>query len=119
MDEFDLSATFLVLTDVADERAKQHAKWGEQNWPDGTGGAAEATFATAAKEICDLSVRLGKCTFSNILREEFHEVMAESDPAKLRTELIQLAAVAVQWAEAIDRRIKSSQEQVSNPKENP
>lgn len=30
--------------------------------------------------------------------------MAEKDPVNLRAELIQVAAVAVAWVEAIDRR---------------
>jgi len=34
--------------------------------------------------------------------------IAERDPAKLRAELIQVAAVAVQWIQAIDRRMTSS-----------
>jgi hypothetical protein len=40
----------------------------------------------------------------DILEEEVAEAAAESDPAKLRAELVQVAAVAVAWIEAIDRR---------------
>jgi hypothetical protein len=39
-----------------------------------------------------------------ILREEVYEAFAEEDPAALRTELIQVAAVAATWVDAIDRR---------------
>ncbi|TIH26025.1 NUDIX hydrolase, partial [Subtercola vilae] len=42
--------------------------------------------------------------WQDILLEEVFEAFAESDTSKLRTELIQVAAVAQQWVEAIDRR---------------
>ena len=41
---------------------------------------------------------------ADILAEEVAEVYAESDPDRLRAELIQVAAVCVQWIEAIDGR---------------
>jgi malonyl CoA-acyl carrier protein transacylase len=43
-------------------------------------------------------------TWEHILTEEHYEAMAEEDPTRLREELIQVAAVAVAWVEAIDRR---------------
>ena len=46
----------------------------------------------------------GTITYEHILTEEWAEALAESDPAALRAELIQLAAVAVQWVETLDRR---------------
>jgi hypothetical protein len=46
----------------------------------------------------------GTTTWKHILREEFLEAMAEEDPEQLREELVQVAAVAVAWIEAIDRR---------------
>ncbi|HYF53037.1 MAG TPA: hypothetical protein VEA41_02135 [Salinarimonas sp.] len=45
-------------------------------------------------------------TYSQILAEEVAEALAESDPMLLRAELVQVAAVAVQWVEAIDRRLR-------------
>ena len=45
----------------------------------------------------------GEGTWADILREEYFEALAETDPARLRVELIQVAAVAVAWVEAIDR----------------
>ena len=36
------------------------------------------------------------------------EAFAESDPDKLRTELIQVAAVAVAWIESIDRNSEAT-----------
>lgn len=100
--------TARVLSEVARERARQDAKWGEQNHPDGTGhahipGAIERREASRRK--CDREHHAGRGTFAHILTEEYDEAMAEDDPAALRTELVQVAAVAVAWVEAIDRRV--------------
>ena len=96
--------TDLVLGQVGTERAAQDAKWGPQNHPDGTGGRDARDACDAARMLCDLRHREGRGTWSDILREEVCEAFAESDPRKLRAELVQVAAVAVAWVEAIDRR---------------
>jgi type IV pilus biogenesis protein CpaD/CtpE len=99
--------TFLtaVEREIRDERDRQDAKWGEQNHPDGTGpdGNRQA-MADMARELCQRLAAIGVVTFYHILLEEVYEAMAEEDPARLRAELIQVAAVAAQWVEAIDRR---------------
>lgn len=111
-----------VLVEVAAERERQDAKWGEQNHPNGTGDNQEfirpaeyvhpagehilatmGTFAYRMKHRTDERAQRGTVTFADILLEEVFEALAEEDPAKLRTELIQVAAVAAQWVEAIDR----------------
>lgn len=94
-----------MLEEVAAERAAQDAKWGQQNHPDGTGPLAY-TPATAddARRICDREHAAGRGTFAQILAEEFAEAIEEPTPPLLRIELIQVAAVAVAWVEAIDRR---------------
>jgi hypothetical protein len=108
-----------VLQEIQDERQRQHEKWGEQNHPDGTGGepgrdvapsrveelrAIRKQYAEDAKELCDAAFREGRGTWRHILREEIEEAIAEDDAERLRKELIQTAAVAVAWVEAIDRR---------------
>jgi hypothetical protein len=109
-----------VLLEVGAERERQDAKWGEQNHPDGTGafsvreggrvlpdeyvGAVRADRAREAKSACDRAAAEGRLTYLHILREEVAEAAAEHDPALLRAELVQVAAVAVKWIEAIDRR---------------
>ncbi|MCO6009792.1 nucleoside triphosphate pyrophosphohydrolase [Actinoallomurus purpureus] len=92
-----------VLADVAAERAAQDAMWGVQDLPDGTGAEHTAT-ADAAKRDCQEAWAGARLTWRHILAEEFHEALAETDPAALRTELIQTAAVAVKWVQALDRR---------------
>lgn len=101
-----------VFSEVQAERERQNVKWGEQNHPDGTGPRMavpgrlcyEADAARDARLHCQAAAYRGECTWRDILREEVYEAFAESDPAALRTELIQVAAVAVQWVQAIDRR---------------
>lgn len=104
--------TSVVLGEVYGERARQDEKWGEQNHSDGTAAnipwplfVGDATAAARrAKQRADERAKTGTVTFRDILTEEVAEAYAESDPAKLRAELVQVAAVAVQWIEAIDRR---------------
>ncbi|MDN3356055.1 hypothetical protein [Actinomadura sp. DC4] len=93
-----------VERDTRDERARQDAKWGEQNHDDGTGDQRWRDAANRVQLDVDEAARLGGTTWRGILHEEVFEAFAAMDPAKLRTELIQVAAVAQVWAEAIDRR---------------
>jgi hypothetical protein len=46
----------------------------------------------------------GACTWMRILREEVAEAFGAETPEALRAELVQIAAVARNWAETIDRR---------------
>lgn len=92
-----------VLAEVHTERQEQDFKWGEQNHPDGT-TFEDVDLANKAREACDSAFKHGQGTWSDILMEEVMEVCAEEDPGRLRTELVQVAAVAVAWVEAIDRR---------------
>lgn len=93
-----------VVADVISERLAQDEKWGQQNHSDGTGQPWYQAKAGFAREDADTAASAGQLTWLLILREEFYEAMAESDPVRLREELIQVAAVAVAWVEAIDRR---------------
>jgi hypothetical protein len=92
-----------VLEQVSHERVRQGAVWGEQNHPNGTGVPSMQAAAERSRLVCDSNFRRGKGSWADILREEFHEALAESDPQQLRAELVQVAAVAVAWIESIDR----------------
>lgn len=112
-----------VLKEVLQERLKQHAKWGEQNLPDGTGpnyllfgrtetDATNLTLRNAAIRVTDSRSMMGILSYSDILLEEVFEALSETDQKLLRAELIQCAAVAVQWVEKIDREEAQKEEPV-------
>ncbi len=88
---------------VTEELAQQFKKHpGTDDYPDGTG--AGSGYVAMAKATCDRAQREGNCTFRMVLDEEHAEAMVEKDPAALRKELVQVAAVAFRWIAAIDRR---------------
>lgn len=97
-------ATGAVLLDIAVERCRQVAKWGVQHRPDGTGCPVHRHAALDARDHCDFLARHGGADWNAVLMEEVCEAMAEDDPATLRAELVQVAAVATAWIEDIDSR---------------
>jgi hypothetical protein len=118
-----MATTDEVLAEVRAERVRQDAKWGEQNHPsldralmERPGGCASSRMCEEyeipdeerAKFLCNDSFRAGCGTFAHILVEEVSEAISAGvdSEAALREELVQVAAVAVGWIEAIDRRAK-------------
>jgi hypothetical protein len=94
-----------VLHDVRKERDAQDAQWGSnRDHPDGTGIGHYQEMATYYRAICQRHADQGTVTWTDIFLEEVYEVLAESDPAKIRAELIQAIAVGAAWVEGIDRR---------------
>lgn len=94
-----------IFTEISAERERQDAKYPDCiSLPDGTGGGGRKTWESIARHACDRAHREGRLTHAHIFDEEASEVLAETDPAKLRAELVQVAAVAVKWLEDIDRR---------------
>lgn len=94
-----------VLHEVFGERSRQDALWGtDRTIPDGTGERDDAVLAEASKRLCDAADASGDLTWRHILEEEVYEAFAEKDARKLRTELLQVAAVAAAWIEDLDRR---------------
>lgn len=99
-----LLAHTAALYDVAVERKRQIEKHGDQSHlPDGT-SSTYVHQADAHRDITDRAFKAGRLTWRHILAEEFFEALAETEPAKLRAELVQVAAVCVAWCEAIDKR---------------
>lgn len=93
-----------ILGEIVAERERQDARWGEQNHPDGTGALSCVLERDKARQGCENAFQRGTGTWMHVLIEEVFEAFAEEDPAKLRAELVQVAAVAVAWIAAIDRR---------------
>ncbi|WP_211367964.1 hypothetical protein [Microbacterium rhizomatis] len=123
----DESPDAVVFADAVAERARQDRKWGTPtDRADGTGPnshplvlggadnpgygygpfrvAAASSLADTFKHSTDARASSGDLTWRDILLEEVFEALAESDPAKLRVELVQVSAVAVKWVRMIDRR---------------
>lgn len=93
-----------ILDEIFDERYAQDARWGPQNHPDGT-NIDNTHLAMIKRDMNDKNNATGgDMTWKDILEEEFLEAVSEETPDRLRTELIQVAAVAVAWIECIDRR---------------
>lgn len=95
-----------VLADVHEERVRQLDRWGVQHRHDDTGGDTLRAEAEQAKRICQAMEKHvdGGAGWRVVLAEEVAEVFAERDPAPLRAELVQVAAVAVAWIEDLDAR---------------
>ena len=92
----------IVLQEIADERERQDEKHGAiQNIPNGTGTDQFRLYRLSALRYRNDH---GFATWLSVLEEEVEEAALEDDPAKLRAELIQVAAVAVKWIENIDRK---------------
>lgn len=91
-----------IYGEIADERARQDERWGEQNHRDGT-GPQYAEHAEYERIRTTNAAEDGTLTWRHILIEEVWEAFAERDPAKLREELVQVAAVATAWIEDLDR----------------
>ena len=93
-----------IFEEIAAERKRQDEKWGEQNhiMCDAfiTGFATDRARAFKNRNTINKSI-----SWFSILMEEVYEAFAETDPAKQRTEMVQVAAVAVQIIEYLDRRI--------------
>lgn len=97
-----------IVNEVADERLKQNEKWGQQDHASVRGERARGQFAVQAetwKQINDARVAGDEIHWDGILLEEVFEALECKTEAEMRGELIQVAAVAVAWVEAIDRRL--------------
>ncbi len=95
-----------VMFEVRIERNRQIEQWGDQVHVNGTGDPSWGHRANRAKAIF-AEYQNGdpeQIPWQLILEEEVCEAFAESDDARLREELVQVAAVACAWIEDIDRR---------------
>lgn len=110
------AASFPVAAvDIQRERRRQDDKWGRDRTlpsfpPFGRcDGAADRPYAMgfqhneqAIKATMTWEAQAGDASWGRILQEEVIEAFAAEDTAQLRAELVQVAAVAQAWIEAID-----------------
>lgn len=91
-----------ILDQISDERDRQDLKWGPgQSHPDGTSGMEFSSIRDLMILACEMAEPV---TWTDILREEVYEALAEDGGPDLRKELIQSAAVIVGWIEDLDRK---------------
>lgn len=105
--------TYSVLLGVADERQQQFARYGTNaDLEDGTGPLVawlSPLARTADAGLIEHELRQDynaqhQITWMHLVREEIAEAFCESDPTRLRAELIQVAALCVSWVEKLDQR---------------
>lgn len=92
------------VTAVLQEMQKQNDRFGEQNHKDGTCPKAYYRNLTDCRYFNQEAVKRNDLSWKLILEEEVLEAFCETDPQRLQEELVQIAAVAMQWCEAIKRR---------------
>lgn len=92
------------VADIDVERQAQLAKWGDQRHNDGTGSEYRDKANNARQDVELFLAQHSGPEWAVILLEEVYEALAESDPVKLRAELVQAAAVIAAWISDIDRR---------------
>jgi hypothetical protein len=94
-----------VLGDIDAERHRQMAEYGDQHLPDGTGNRYYVDQAERYKAINDARTSAKvEPRWAQVLLEEAYEAVAETDIARLRAELVQVAAVCVSWVQDLDSR---------------
>lgn len=116
-----------IFDEIHAERVRQHERFGEEAHPDvdraltdRVGGCSvmemameyEIPTAGRARFNRNHAGKIGQTTWAHVAVEEMAEAVEAAGEAQqgraplatLRAELVQLAAVAVAWIEAIDRR---------------
>ena len=94
-----------IFEQIAAERKRQDEKWGEQNY------VLTNVAVNKHKHTADVWRHINEKEESywkdwyTVLQEKVERVFAETDPVKSREEMIQVAAVAVQIIEYLDRQI--------------
>lgn len=91
-----------ILTEVAAERERQDATWGVQNH---SGPVWNLILQEEAGEVAEAVLNIGQWEGGGrYVFPQHHTPVPEGLYDEVRKELIQVAAVAVAWVEAIDRR---------------
>ena len=95
-----------VLSEISSERSRQDTLWGDQSGLDyGTLRVGDTARMEFLQNAADRLQERGSITFRDILAEEVAEAFCAENSDELRKELVQVAAVCVQWIEAIDKRV--------------
>jgi hypothetical protein len=105
-DEIPCGELYRIFSEISRERKRQDEKWGEQNYPMLGAPFTNAEMVAMRESLQHVNddTALENCWF-NIFMEEVCEAFAETEPEKQRAEMIQVAAVAAQIIERLDRRM--------------
>jgi NTP pyrophosphatase (non-canonical NTP hydrolase) len=96
-----------IYEEVDEERQRQIRLWGDQDLPmvhRGWDFEKAKEIMLTRQQAADSAEAGGRLTWYHVLMEEVGEVFAEVSPEKQREELVQVAAVAVQMIENLDRK---------------
>ncbi|MDT0305084.1 hypothetical protein [Streptomonospora wellingtoniae] len=114
--EFATPSLDAITREIDDERQRQLTKWGDQHHPVHSGDATTrrrsralfATYASNYREFNDGNFDPRdpdpRKDWAGIVLEEVYEALAEEDPAKVRAELVQAAAVICACVADLDSR---------------
>lgn len=97
-------AMYRAIDDVALEFGRLSAIHGAHDRPNGTNRHDYGKQAEQAAAAVRRTRSAGKLTWRRVLAEHYWSALAQSDDGQLRRALISLAAHALLWAAAIDRR---------------
>lgn len=100
----DKDAASRVLGDVLLEFARLDAIQGEHDRRNGTSLHDYGNQADQAATSARRARRKGKLTWRHVLAEHYWGALAQTNNGQLRRALISLAAHALLWAAALDRR---------------
>lgn len=103
--DYDTPRLTGVYAELAAERGRQDDTFGEQNHPNHHFKPGDYRYAQQALEHTrQVNADPATLCWFGILLEEVYEAALAPGFTGLRAELVQVAAVAVAWIEAIDRR---------------
>lgn len=90
-----------IVTEILNERKRQHVKWGSQTWPDKLPDDHTTEYWAFQRDRqrrkVDAGLRARATCWTDIFMEELYEALAEEDWKKKRAELVQAAAVIAAW----------------------
>ncbi len=100
-----------ILEEIASERGRQDDLWGEQNHPLHAGSDPSGIYLlgrsyAALEHLAKQRFSQGQRSGALILLEEVFEALSAKTSAEARTEMIQVAAVAVMIVQSIDRQTR-------------
>jgi len=103
-----------IFEEIRAERRRQDEKWGEQNHSMLHQGYSQFWDEVISKQLTSTRKRIERGNFGwfDILLEEFCEAFLEKEEEGQRKEMIQVAAVAVEIIESLDRKKKKREKNV-------